>query len=159
MRNNLRTQNKKTAKENVDLTSYIFLCLNRHFRSFVNFKSISYCKDKVNYIPTIDRFHMTSQRPYWCTKNLERWPVEYNLRKWHPFLLALLLSGRNSILMTQINVYIINSVVMGFQIYICPILGVFWSILVKCCVHLPTSPGETASSIEKTISHKYWLFF
>ena len=35
---------------------------------------------------------------------------------------------RNSILMTQINVYIINPVVMRF----------FCSILVKCCVHLPT---------------------
>ena len=36
--------------------------------------------------------------------------------------------------MTQIDVYIINRVVMEFQIYICPILRVFWSILVKCCV-------------------------
>ena len=78
LRNNLRTQNKKTAKENVDLKSYIFLGLNHYFRSFVNFKSISYCEDKVNYISTIDRFHMTSRRPYWCTKNLERWPVEFS---------------------------------------------------------------------------------
>ena len=31
------------------------------------------------------------------------------------------LTGRNSILMLQINVYIINPVVMGFQIQICPI--------------------------------------
>ena len=43
------------------------------------------------------------------------------------------LSGRNSILMTQINVYIINPAVMGFQIQICPILRLFWSILVVLC--------------------------
>ena len=45
--------------------------------------------------------------------------------------------------MTQFNVYIINPVFMGFQIYIFPILRVFWSILVKCCVHLPTSSSKT----------------
>ena len=55
-------------------------------------------------------------------------------------------SGRNSILMTQTNVYIINPVVLGFQIQICPILCVFWSILVKCYVHLPTSSSSNASS-------------
>ena len=53
------------------------------------------------------------------------------------------LSGRNSILMTQTNVYIINPVVMGFQIQICPILRVFWSIWVKCCFHLPTCFSKT----------------
>ena len=53
------------------------------------------------------------------------------------------LSSRNSILMMQTNVYIINPVVMGFQIQICPILRAFWSILVKCCVHLPTSSSKT----------------
>ena len=59
----------------------------------------------------------------------------------HPFLTSssplgtfraeerLRLRGRNSILMTQINVFIINPVVMGFQIWICTILLVFWSIL------------------------------
>ena len=36
--------------------------------------------------------------------------------------------------MTQTNVYIINPVLMGFQLQICPILLVFWSILVKCCL-------------------------
>ena len=60
-----------------------------------------------------------------------------SLRK-HPFLLAFRrrgrfarrnVCGRNSILMTQSNVYIINPVVMGFQIQICPILRVFWLIL------------------------------
>ena len=66
------------------------------------------------------------------------------------------LSDRNSILMTQINVYIINPVVMGFQIQICPILSVFWSILVKCCVHLPTSSSKTQTLLlEKSIFHKY----
>ena len=66
------------------------------------------------------------------------------------------LSSRNSILMTQINVYIINPVVMGFQIKICPILCVFWSILVKCCVHLPKSSSKTQILLlEKTIFHKY----
>ena len=66
------------------------------------------------------------------------------------------LSGRNSILMTQSNVYIINPVVMGFQIQICPILGVIWSILVNCCVHLPTSSSKTQMLLtEKTIFHKY----
>ena len=55
-----------------------------------------------------------------------------SLRK-QPFLLAprrwgcfheeerLRLSDRNSILMTQINVYIINPVVMGFQTQVCSI--------------------------------------
>ena len=93
-----------------------------------------------------------------------------SLRK-HPFLLALRhwerfvrrnvcdLAGRNSVLMTQINVYIINPVVMGFQIQICPILRVFWSILVKCCVHLPTSSSKTQMLLlENSIFHKYWLF-
>ena len=61
--------------------------------------------------------------------------------------------------MTQINVYIINPVVMGFQTQICPILRVFWSILVKCCVHLPKSSSKTRMlPLEKTILHKYWLF-
>ena len=66
------------------------------------------------------------------------------------------LRGRNSILMTQPNVYKINPVVMGFQIQICPILGVIWSILVNCCVHLPTSSSKTQMLLtEKTIFHKY----
>ena len=51
---------------------------------------------------------------------------------------CLRLSDRNSILMTWINVYIINPVVMGFQMQICSILHFSWSILVKCCVHLWT---------------------
>ena len=69
------------------------------------------------------------------------------------------LRGRNSILMTQINVYIINLVVMVFQIQICSKLLVFWSILVKCCVHLPTSYSKTQILLlEKTTFHKYWLF-
>ena len=69
------------------------------------------------------------------------------------------LSDRNSILMTQINIYIKNPVVMGFQIYICLILHVFWSILVKCYVHLPTSSRKTQTlPPEKTMFHKYRLF-
>ena len=69
------------------------------------------------------------------------------------------LRGRNSILMTQINVYIINLVVMGIQIQICPILRVFWSILLKCCVHLPTSSSETQTFLlQKSTFHKYCLF-
>ena len=55
----------------------------------------------------------------------------------------LLLSDRNSILMMQINVYIINPVVL-------------WSILEKCCVHLPMSSRKTQMPLlEKTIFHKY----
>ena len=69
------------------------------------------------------------------------------------------LSDRNSILMTKINVYIINPVVMGFQMQICSILRFSWSILVKCCVHLRMSSSETQMlPLEKTIFHKYWLF-
>ena len=59
-----------------------------------------------------------------CVRSrFSRW-LPTSLRK-HPFLLALRLWGRfarrnvcdrNSILMTQINVYITNPVVMGFQI-------------------------------------------
>ena len=55
----------------------------------------------------------------------------------------LLLSDRNSILMMQINVYIINPVVL-------------WSILEKCCVHLPMSSRKTQMPLlEKTIFHKH----
>ena len=42
------------------------------------------------------------------------------------------LSGRNSILMTKINVYLINPEVMGFQMQICLILRFSLSILVLC---------------------------
>ena len=93
-----------------------------------------------------------------------------SLRK-HPFLTSssplatfraeerLRLRGRNSILITQINVFIINPVVMGFQIWICTILLVFWSILVKCCVHLSTSCRKTQMLLlENTIFHNCWLF-
>ena len=93
-----------------------------------------------------------------------------SLRK-QPFLLAprrwgcfheeqrLRLSDRNSILMTQINVYIINPVVMGFQTQVCSILRFSWSILVKSCVHLLTSSSKTQMLLlENNILHKYWLF-
>ena len=63
------------------------------------------------------------------------------------------LSGRNSMLVTQTDVLIINRVAMGFQIQICPILCVLWSILVKCCVLLPTSSSKTQILLqEKTMS-------
>ena len=70
------------------------------------------------------------------------------------------LSDRNSILMMLINVYIINPVVMGFQMQICSILRFSWSIFVKCWrVHLRMSPSKTqVLLLEKTIFHKYWLF-
>ena len=69
------------------------------------------------------------------------------------------LSSRNSILMTSINVNIINLVVMGFQMQICSILCFSWSILVKCCVHLRISSSKTHMLLlEKTRFHKYWLF-
>ena len=47
-----------------------------------------------------------------------------------------------------INVYIINPAVMGFQQHyrFVPILCVFWSILVKCCVHLPTSSSKNSNA-------------
>ena len=69
------------------------------------------------------------------------------------------LSGRNFILMTSINVNIINLVVMGFQMQICSILCFSWSILVKCCVHLRMSSSKTQMLLlQKTRFHKYWLF-
>ena len=70
------------------------------------------------------------------------------------------LSGRNSILMTQINDYIKIPVVMGFQIQFCPILRVFWSILVTWCVHLSTSSSKTQTLLleKRILFHKYWLF-
>ena len=82
-------------------------------------------------------------------------------RHWGPFREEepLRLSDRNSILMTKINVYIINPVVMGFQMQICSILRFSWSILVKCCVYLRMSSSKTQMlPLEKTIFHKYWLF-
>ena len=36
LRNNLKTENNTTEKENVDRISYILLCLNHNFRSFVD---------------------------------------------------------------------------------------------------------------------------
>ena len=50
------------------------------------------------------------------------------------------LSGRRSILMTYINVYII--IVMGIQMQICSILRFSWSILAKCYA-LRTSSSKT----------------
>ena len=91
--------------------------------------------------------------------------------EWQTFLLAhgrwgtiheeerLRLSSRNSILMTSINVNIINLVVMGFQMQICSILCFSWSILVKCCVHLRMSSSKTQMLLlQKTRFHKHWLF-
>ena len=44
----------------------------------------------------------------------------------------------------------------GFQIYFCPILPVFWSILVKCCVHVPASSSKTQMLLlENTIFYQY----
>ena len=69
------------------------------------------------------------------------------------------LSNRNSILTTYNNVYIINQVVMGFQMQICSILCFSWSISVKCYVHLRVSSSKTQMLLlEKNIFHKYWLF-
>ena len=51
------------------------------------------------------------------------------------------LSDRSSILMTEINVYIIK--VMGIQMQICSVLRFPWSILAKCCAHLQTSYSKT----------------
>ena len=63
---------------------------------------------------------------------------------------CLRLSDRNSILMTQINVYLINPVVMGFQMQICPILCFSWSISEKCCVHLQMSSSKTQMLLYST---------
>ena len=64
--------------------------------------------------------------------------------------------------MTQINVFITNPVVTEFQIWqirICTTLLVFWSILVKCWIRLPTSHSKTQMLLlENTIFHKCWLF-
>ena len=57
------------------------------------------------------------------------------------------------------TVYIINSVIVGFQMQICSILHFSWSILVKCCVHLRTSSSNTQMLLlEKYMYHKFWLF-
>ena len=82
-------------------------------------------------------------------------------RRWRTFREEerLRLSDRNSILMTLINVYSINPVVMGFQMQICSILRLSWSILEKCCVYLRMRSSKTQMLLlEKTIFHKYWLF-
>ena len=43
---------------------------------------------------------------------------------------------------------------MGFQIQICPLLRVFWSILVKCCVHLVSiKPGLRTADCGLGIKH------
>ena len=65
------------------------------------------------------------------------------------------LSGRNSILMTQINVYIINPVVMGFQIQICPIFLVdFGKVLCSSANELQQNL-KASSREEYNYSTKY----
>ena len=96
-----------------------------------------------------------------CIRSLRKQTFRLVHRRWGTFREEerLRLSDRNSILMTYINVYIINPVVMGFQMQICSILRFSWSILEKCCVHLRMSSSKTQMLLlEKTIFHKYWLF-
>ena len=96
-----------------------------------------------------------------CIRSLRKQTFRLVHRRWGTFREeeGLRLSDRNSILMTYINVYIINPVVMGFQMQICSILHFSWSILEKCCVHLWMSSSKTQMLLlEKTIFHKYWLF-
>ena len=96
-----------------------------------------------------------------CIRSLRKQTFRLVHRRWGTFREEerLRLSDRNSILMTYINVYIINPVVMGFQMQICSILHFSWSILEKCCVHLWMSSSKTQMLLlEKTIFHKYWLF-
>ena len=93
-----------------------------------------------------------------CIRSLRKQTFRLVHRRWGTFREEerLRLSDRNSILMTYINVYIINPVVMGFQMQICSILHFFWSILEKCCVHLRMSSSKTQMLLlEKTIFHKY----
>ena len=93
-----------------------------------------------------------------CIRSLRKQTFRLVHRRWGTFREEerLRLSDRNSILMTYINVYIINPVVMGFQMQICSILHFSWSILVKCCVHLRMSSSKTQMLLlEKTIFHKY----
>ena len=93
-----------------------------------------------------------------CIRSLRKQTFRLVHRRWGTFCEEerLRLSDRNSILMTYINVYIINPVVMGFQMQICSILRFSWSILVKCCVHLRMSSSKTQMLLlEKTIFHKY----
>ena len=93
-----------------------------------------------------------------CIRSLRKQTFRLVHRRWGRFREEerLRLSDRNSILMTYINVYIINPVVMGFQMQICSILRFSWSILEKCCVHLRMSSSKTQMLLlEKTIFHKY----
>ena len=95
-----------------------------------------------------------------CIRSLRKQTFRLVHRRWGTFREEerLRLSDRNSILMTYINVYMINPVVMGFQMQICSILCFSWSILVKCSVPLRMSASKTQMLLEKTIFHKYWLF-
>ena len=93
-----------------------------------------------------------------CIRSSRKQTFRLVHRRWGTFREEerLRLSDRNSILMTYINVYIINPVVMGFQMQICSILRFSWSILEKCCVHLRMSSSKTQMLLlEKTIFHKY----
>ena len=93
-----------------------------------------------------------------CIRSLRKQTFRLVHRRWGTFREEerLRLSDRNSILMTYINVYIINPVVMGFQMQICSILRFSWSNLEKCCVHLRMSSSKTQMLLlEKTIFHKY----
>ena len=93
-----------------------------------------------------------------CIRSLRKQTFRLVHRRWGTFREEerLRLSDRNSILMTYINVYIINPVVMGFQMQICSILRFSWSILEKCCVHRRMSSSKTQMLLlEKTIFHKY----
>ena len=116
-------------------------------------------RKKKNYFTVHHYTQEQNSSPHFpCIRSLRKQTFRLVHRRWGTFREEerLRLSDRNSILMTYINVYIINPVVMGFQMQICSILRFSWSILEKCCVHLRMSSSKTQMLLlEKTIFHKY----
>ena len=92
-----------------------------------------------------------------CIRSLRKQTFRLVHRRWGTFREEerLRLSDRNSILMTYINVYIINPVVMGFQMQICSILVDFGKVL--CSSANEPQQNLIASCREEYIS-QYLLF-
>ena len=92
-----------------------------------------------------------------CIRSLRKQTFRLVHRRWGTFREeeGLRLSDRNSILMTYINVYIINPVVMGFQMQISSILVDFGKVF--CSSANEPQQNSIASCREEYIS-QYLLF-
>ena len=106
-------------------------------------------------------YHYTQEQnssPHFpCIRSLRKQTFCLVHRRWGTFREEerLRLSDRNSILMTYINVYIINPVVMGFQMQICSILVDFGKVL---CSSANEAQQNSIASCREEYIPQYLLF-